>query len=123
MCNSNKGTGGMESSVALFKPRIHLFACTHPSVSISLVCNDWLAYTHQSTALYQTRLDYVMVQCGRPSRSSSKESVRSSFGRTVMGKAKFERILLQHGWEKVSNWECLVVHRQKGLFLPVFVVT
>ena len=36
MCNSNKGTGGMESSVVLFKPRIHLFACTHPSVSNSL---------------------------------------------------------------------------------------
>ena len=54
---SNKGTGGMESSVALFKPRIHLFACTHPSVSNSLVCNDWLACKHQSTALYQTRLN------------------------------------------------------------------
>ena len=47
----------MESSVVLFKPRIHLFACTHPSVSISLVCNDWLAYKHQSTALSQTRLE------------------------------------------------------------------
>ena len=57
MCNSNKGTGGMESSVVLFKPRIHLFACTHPSVSNSLDCNDWLAYMHQSTACVQTRLD------------------------------------------------------------------
>ena len=51
---SNKGTGGMESSVVLFKPRIHLFACTHPSVSNSLDCNDWLAYKHQSTALCST---------------------------------------------------------------------
>ena len=41
---SNKGT---------FKPRIHLFPCTHPSVSNSLDCNDWLAYKHQSTALVQ----------------------------------------------------------------------
>ena len=55
--NSNKSTDGMESSVVLVKPRIHLFACTHPSVSISLVCNDWLAYKHQSKALFQTRLD------------------------------------------------------------------
>ena len=46
MCNSNKGKGGMESSVVLFKPRIHLFACTHPTVSNSLVCHDWLAYKH-----------------------------------------------------------------------------
>ena len=26
---------------------------------------------------------------------------------------------MQHGWEKVSDWECLFVHRQKGLFLSV----
>ena len=37
-----------------------------------------------------------------------------------MGK-QFEKLLLQHGWEKVSNWECLFVHRQKGLFLSVYV--
>ena len=37
--------------------RIHLFACTHLSVSNSLVCNDWLADKHQSTARVQTRLD------------------------------------------------------------------
>ena len=57
MCNSNKGTGVMESSVVLFKPRIHLFACARPSVSNSLDCNDWLAYMHPSTACVQTRLD------------------------------------------------------------------
>ena len=47
----------MESSVVLFKPSIHLFACTHPSVSNSLDRNEWLAYKHQSTARVQTRLD------------------------------------------------------------------
>ena len=47
---SNKGTGGMECSVVLFKPRIHLFACTHLSVSYSLDCNDWLAFKHHSTS-------------------------------------------------------------------------
>ena len=31
------------------------------------------------------------------------------------------KILLKHGWEKVSNWECLFVHREKGLFLSVYV--
>ena len=29
--------------------------------------------------------------------------------------------MLQHGWEKVPNWECLFVHREKGLFLSVYV--
>ena len=33
----------------------------------------------------------------------------------------FEKILLKYGWEKVSNWECLFVHREKGLFLSVYV--
>ena len=56
----------MESSVVLFKPRIHLFACTHPSVSNSLDCNDWLAYKHQSTARVQTHLD-----CGSSLKTST----------------------------------------------------
>ena len=34
---------------------------------------------------------------------------------------QFEKILLQHGWEKVSNWECLFVHCERGLFLSVYV--
>ena len=34
---------------------------------------------------------------------------------------QFEKVLLEHGWEKVSNWECLFVRREKGLFLSVFV--
>ena len=33
----------------------------------------------------------------------------------------FEKILLEYGWKKVSNWDCLFVHRQKGLFLSVYV--
>ena len=37
-----------------------------------------------------------------------------------MGKA-IRKILLKHGWEKIPNWECLFVHREKGLFLSVYV--
>ena len=39
----------------------------------------------------------------------------------LLWKRQFEKILLQYGWEKVSNWECLFVHRQKVLFLSVYV--
>ena len=28
---------------------------------------------------------------------------------------------MKHSWEKVSNWECSFVHREKGLFLSVYV--
>ena len=34
---------------------------------------------------------------------------------------QFEKILLKHGWEKIPNCECLFVHREKGLFLSVYV--
>ena len=34
---------------------------------------------------------------------------------------QFEKILLKYGWEKVSNCECSFVHREKGLFLSVYV--
>ena len=39
----------------------------------------------------------------------------------LMGKAIRESSIGQHGWEKVSNWECLFVHREKGLFVSVYV--
>ena len=32
-----------------------------------------------------------------------------------------EEALLELGWEKVPNWECMFVHRQQGLFLSVYV--
>ena len=38
-----------------------------------------------------------------------------------LSEEQFEKILLKHGWEKNPNWECLFVHREKGLFLSVYV--
>ena len=35
----------------------------------------------------------------------------------LLGERQFEKILLKHGWVKVSNWECLSVHRQKRIIL------
>ena len=49
---------------------------------------------------------------------------RNLYGHPLAGllwERQFEKILLQHGWEKVSKWECLFVHRQKELFLSVHV--
>ena len=34
---------------------------------------------------------------------------------------QFENILLKYGWEEGSNWECLFIHREQGLFLSVYV--
>ena len=49
---------------------------------------------------------------------------RNLYGRPLAGllcERQFGKILLKHGWEKVSNWECLFIHRQKGLFLSLYV--
>ena len=49
---------------------------------------------------------------------------RNLYGHPLAGllwEKQFEKILLKHGWEKIPNWECLFVHREKGLFLSVCV--
>ena len=49
---------------------------------------------------------------------------RNLFGHPLAGlvwERQFEKVLLEHGWEKVQNWECLFVNRAKGLFLSVYV--
>ena len=49
---------------------------------------------------------------------------RNLYGHSLAGlllDRLFEKILLKHGWEKIPNWECLFVHREKGLFLSVYV--
>ena len=35
----------------------------------------------------------------------------------LLWERQFEKILLKYGWEKVSNWECLFVHREKKIIL------
>ena len=42
---------------------------------------------------------------------------RNLYGHPLAGllwERQFEKILLRFGWEKDSNWECLLVHREKG---------
>ena len=49
---------------------------------------------------------------------------RNLYGHPLAGlswERQFEKIRLRHGWQKIPNWECLFVHREKGLFLSVYV--
>ena len=49
---------------------------------------------------------------------------RNLYGHPLAGllwERQFGKVLLKHGWEKIPNWECLFVHREKGLFLSVYV--
>ena len=38
----------------------------------------------------------------------------------LLWERQFEQILVERGWEKVPNWECLFVHRPTELFLSVY---
>ena len=49
---------------------------------------------------------------------------RNLYGHPLAGllwERQLKKILLKHGWEKIPNCECLLVHREKGLFLSVYV--
>ena len=35
----------------------------------------------------------------------------------LLWERQFEKVLVQHGWEKVSNWECFFVHNEKKVIL------
>ena len=37
----------------------------------------------------------------------------------LLWERQFEKVLLEHGWEKVPNLECLIVNRETRLFLSV----
>ena len=39
----------------------------------------------------------------------------------LLWERQLEKILFEHGWEKVTSWECFFVHREKRLFLSVYV--
>ena len=69
----------------------------------------------------KTQVDQIMVQCGRSSRSSWAKSVRSSF-LDYYRKCNPRVFFLENGWEKVPNWECFFVNREKRLFLSVHVI-
>ena len=49
---------------------------------------------------------------------------RNLYGHPLAGllwERQFEKVLLEHGREKVLNWECLFVNRARGLFVSVYV--
>ena len=61
---------------------------------------------------------------GRVLKTNVVPLERNLYGHPLAGllcERQCGKIILKYGWEKVSNWECLFVHRQKGLFLSVYV--
>ena len=94
---SNKGTGGMESSVVLFKPCIHLFACTHPSVS-----NRWFVMTGWRTSISRQpvfkHLWIVVPDCIQASVSSTVFQTIMDYGSVSGYKHLPPASLVKHVW-------------------------
>ena len=64
-----------------------------------------------------TQMAKVMVQYGRPSRSSWAKSVRSSFSRTIIMEKAIRESSVRTRLGKVPNWKCLLVHLEKSTAL------
>ena len=88
--------------------------------------------THKLLKLPKSECPDILICLPRhkwPKSWSRMEDPVVPFGRNLYGhplavllwERKFEKILLQHNWEKIPNWECLFVHREKQLFLSVYV--
>ena len=61
-----------------------------------------------------TQMSQIMVQYGRPSCSSWKESVRSSFGRTGLGKGNKRESCWSTVGRRFSIWEKLIIHSESA---------
>ena len=96
--SSNIGTGGMDVSVVLFNPRIHLFACTHPSVSNTFDCNTLLVYKHQSTALCSNTFGLWFLVCGQASVSSPVFPTRLDCGSLSVYMHQSPALCFKHVW-------------------------
>ena len=108
-----------------------------------IIENSKIGMSRHMDSSTTTQMAKIVVQYGRPSRSSWTKSVRSSFGRTVMGKAIWEnpieirlgegfqlgmlirtqrkRIILicvcgwhQIGWEETKHWSDVVNTKQRS---------
>ena len=88
----------MESSVVLFKQRIHLFACTRPSVSSSLDCNDWLAFSRQSPACLSNTFLMVVIVCVQESENASVKSLLFKHVVPCCIQASFSTLCFKHIW-------------------------
>ena len=97
--------------------------CLHSSKNgrcSQIIENSRIGMSRHSDSSTTTQMAWIIFQYGRPSRSSWAESVRSSFGRTVVGKAIWENPIevrlgvgFQLGMFICTQW--------KWLFLSVYV--
>ena len=70
--------------------------------------------------LPRDKMAQIMVSIEDPVVPLERNLYGHPFLARLLWERQLQKILLQHGGENVSNWECLFVHRE-GLFLSVYV--
>ena len=71
----------------------------------------------------KTQMAEIMVQYGRPSSVPFERNLCGHPPAGLLWERQFEEAFMELGWEKVSKWECLFVHRKQKLFSSVYVWT
>ena len=85
-----------------------------------IIRNSKIGVSRHLDSSTTTQMAKIMVQYEDPVVPLE----RNLYGHPLAGllwERQFDKILLKHGWEKIPNWECLFVHREKGLFFSVYV--
>ena len=85
-----------------------------------IIENSKIAVSRHLDSSTTTQMAWIMVQCEKIQSFLLKGICTVILWQDYCGKGNL-RILLKHGWEKIPNWECLFVHREKGFFLSVYV--
>ena len=91
--DSSKSHGYHIQTARVHRTRSWCSICLYPSKNgrcSKIFENSQIGMSWHLDSSTTTQVAWIMVQYGRPSRSSWAKSVRSSFGRTVMGKAIWE---------------------------------
>ena len=99
---------------------VSAYTQSHNGRCSKIIENSQIGMSRHFESSATTLVAKIMVQYGRPCRSSE----RNLYGHRLAGllwERQFEKILLQHGWEKVPSWDFFFVHREKGFFLSVYV--
>ena len=89
----------------------------HPSERVRQRPGQLLAWHNEGTERVNPKTGWRWYPAAASSSvqiTPHRKHTRAPFSRCArLRERQFEKILLKYGWEKVSNWECFFVHREK----------
>ena len=81
---------------------------------------SYAVFTEQGSSASQMTaakiMDIISILPGCDGQAADAASAYT-FLTGLLWEMQLEKMLLKHGWEKVSEWDCFFVHRQKRMIL------